>query len=245
MAGFPLSLDDLIAYVKELHPEGGELEHLNDAVTVAARVDEQADALIGHFVDRARASGASWSEIGAAMGVSKQAAQKRFVSRDESPGPKAFSRFTPRARGALAAAVRLAAAAGASEVDVTHVVSGLLAEPRGIAAMALHRLGATDEQLLSALGVGPSTSTGDADTTELLELRYTATCTAALAASLHAALRLRHNYIGTEHLLLGVVSSDNEAARRLSEIGYGAELVDRAVAVAFAEVRLELERKGL
>lgn len=76
----------------------GPLDHLAGAVTAADQLNEQSDALIGYFVDQARSSGASWSQIGAAMGVSKQAAQKRFVARDDEPTPegKTFTRFTPR-----------------------------------------------------------------------------------------------------------------------------------------------------
>jgi len=84
MAEFPVPLDNLITYVKALHPDGGPLDSVSDAMVVATQPDEQSDALIGHFVDQARRSGASWSQIGASMGVSKQAAQKRFVSRDDS-----------------------------------------------------------------------------------------------------------------------------------------------------------------
>src|SRR5437016_4683723 len=101
MADFPVSLDSLISFVKTLQPDGGPLENLADAMTVSARLDEQSDALIGYFVDQARRSGASWSQIGTCMGVSKQAAQQRFVSRGESAE---FSRFTQRSRNALAAA---------------------------------------------------------------------------------------------------------------------------------------------
>src|ERR1700743_3990804 len=45
---------------------------------------EVADHLIGHFVDQARRSGASWTDIGKSMGVTKQASQKRFVLRAET-----------------------------------------------------------------------------------------------------------------------------------------------------------------
>src|ERR1700744_5367360 len=105
MAEFPIPLDNLIAYVKVLHPHDGPLANLADAMTVAARLDEQSDALIGYFVDQARRSGASWSQIGAGLGVTKQAAQQRFVSRWESAE---FSRFTARARNVLAAARQIA-----------------------------------------------------------------------------------------------------------------------------------------
>ena len=89
MTEFPVPLDNLIAYVKTLHPHGGPLDNVADAFAVSARLDEQSDALIGYFVDQARKSGASWSQIGAAMGVSKQAAQKRFVPAKAAdlPGP--------------------------------------------------------------------------------------------------------------------------------------------------------------
>src|SRR3954471_14418495 len=102
MTDSPVSLDDLITFVETLHPGGAPLDNLSGAVTVSVNLDEQADALIGHFVDRARRSGASWSDIGAAMGVSKQAAQKRFVPRLDAmgvvPEDQMFTRFPPRAR---------------------------------------------------------------------------------------------------------------------------------------------------
>ena len=111
MAEFPVPLDNLITYVRTLHPQGGPLDNLSDAMVVSARLDEQSDALIGYFVDQARHSGASWSQIGANMGVTKQAAQQRFV-RDLVPdGQQVFSRFTQRARNTLGAAGRLAGAA--------------------------------------------------------------------------------------------------------------------------------------
>src|SRR5580704_10204263 len=100
MSASPVSLDELIGYVKTMSPEGGPLDNLADAVSVGADLDETSDALIGHFVDRARRSGATWSQIGGSMGVTKQAAQKRFVALWESAE---FSRFTQRSRNVLAA----------------------------------------------------------------------------------------------------------------------------------------------
>src|ERR1700749_656047 len=114
MTEFPVPLDNLIAYVKALHPDGGPLENVSDAFNVSGQLDEQADALIGYFVDQARRTGLSWSQIGSAMGVTKQAAQKRFVPGQASQhllaaGFKKFSRFTDRAIRVLFAADRLAA----------------------------------------------------------------------------------------------------------------------------------------
>ena len=145
----PVSLDELITFVKTQHPEGNPLENLSDAVAVSARLGEQADHLIGHFVDQARRSGASWSQIGASMGVSKQAAQQRFVPRpgvNLKPG-EVFSRFTARARSVLTVAEDWAREAGAAEISSGHLALGLLAEQEGIAARAIHALGVTDEQV--------------------------------------------------------------------------------------------------
>ena len=74
---YPVRLDDLIDVIKQVHTE--PLEQLTDAVLAAESLGDVADHLIGHFVDQARRSGASWTEIGKCMGVTKQAAQKRFV----------------------------------------------------------------------------------------------------------------------------------------------------------------------
>src|ERR1700733_12942728 len=144
MATFPVPLDNLISYVKGLHPDGGPLENVSDAFTVSTQLDEQADALIGYFVDQARRTGLSWSQIGGAMGVSKQAAQKRFVpsaSRIADLMPesaKPFSRFTIRSARPLAAAGKLAAP---GPVGSAHLAAALPVEPDGLAAKMLASAG--------------------------------------------------------------------------------------------------------
>src|SRR5687767_10971927 len=102
----PVRLDDLIAGIRKAHHD--ELDQLAGAVIVADHLGDLADHLIGHFVDQARRSGASWTDIGRSMGVSKQAAQKRFVAKD--PGGSGmspndgFARFTARARNVVVSA---------------------------------------------------------------------------------------------------------------------------------------------
>ncbi len=76
----PVRLDDLIEAIKKVHTDA--LDQLTDAVLAADHLGDVADHLIGHFVDQARRSGASWTDIGRSMGVTKQAAQKRFVPKD-------------------------------------------------------------------------------------------------------------------------------------------------------------------
>src|SRR5436189_5910898 len=98
-------LDTLIDSIKKARTE--PLDQLADAMMVGEHLGEVADHLIGHFVDQARRSGASWTDIGKCMGVTKQAAQKRFVPKSDTVPmnpEEGFTRFTPRARNAVAAA---------------------------------------------------------------------------------------------------------------------------------------------
>jgi hypothetical protein len=232
----PISLDNLISYVKAVRPDGGPLDNLSDAVSVCAQLDEQTDALIGHFVDQARRSGASWSQIGASMGVSKQAAQQRFVAHWEGAE---FSRFTPRARNVLATAGHIAAHAGAELTDAPHLAAGLLSEPGGLAARVIHGAGLGDEQVLAAFRLEPAHPGGDPDPAALRQLRFTDAGRAALRETVKAALRMGHNYIGTEHLLLGILLADGDAARTLTGLGLTTELADQKLADEFAAIQAQ------
>src|SRR5215813_12334873 len=136
----PVRLDDLIEAIKKVHSD--VLDQLTDAVLAGEHLGEVADHLIGHFVDQARRSGASWTDIGKCMGVTKQAAQKRFVPKgqgepSELDPNQGFTRFTPRARNVVMAAQNEARAAGNAEIQPGHLVLGLLVEPDGLAAKAI------------------------------------------------------------------------------------------------------------
>jgi Clp amino terminal domain, pathogenicity island component len=233
MAEFPVPLDNLITYVRSLHPEGGPLDNVSDAFAVSTQMDEQADALIGYFVDQARRSGLSWSQIGSAMGVSKQAAQKRFVpaaikAADLMPGSaQPFSRFTPRAARTLAAAGKLAAP---GPVEGAHLAAALLTEPDGLAAKALVTAGVTAERLCAAVGAGPAEQAENAGSAELLELNLGPSARDALKAALRSALRLGHNYIGTEHLLLGLLSGGGQVTDAFTGLGLPPERAEQLIA---------------
>jgi hypothetical protein len=238
MAEFPVPLDNLIAYVKTLHPEGGPLENVSDAFAVSERLNEQSDALLGYFVDQARRSGLPWSQIGAAMGVSKQAAQKRFVPGQESIllreigssqiGGKPFSRFTDRAIRVLFAADRLAATSTGTEqtksaqhlpIGAAELSAAFLSEPEGLAAKAIGKAGLTPEQVYAAVGTGPAPQLPNQDRASVTELTFDDSVKAAFREALRWALRMGHNYIGTEHLLLGVLFSGGPVAGAFSNLG--------------------------
>jgi len=235
MAEFPVPLDNLIAYVRALHPGGGPLDNVTDAFQVSAQLDEQSDALIGYFVDQARRSGASWSHIGTAMGVTKQAAQKRFVpakaadlvATDVQP----FSRFTERAARVLFAAGQLAAG---EAIGATHLAAALLSEPEGLAAKAVAAAGITPEQVYEAVGTGPAPQGPNVDSAALLELSLGESARTALNGALRWALRLAHNYIGTEHLLLGVLFAGGPVTDAFSGLGLSPQRAEQLIAAQIA-----------
>lgn len=126
------------------------LDQLADAVLVGDHLGEVADHLIGHFVDQARRSGASWTDIGKSMGVTKQAAQKRSVPKGTTPDldpHHGFSRFTPRARNVVMAAQNEARAARNPEIAPEHLALGLLTQPDALAAKAITVQGVALETL--------------------------------------------------------------------------------------------------
>src|SRR5215218_5914931 len=117
----PVRLDDLLGAVRATTASNDPLERLAGAVVLAGGLGELADHLVGHFVDQARRSGASWTDIGRALGVSKQAAQQRFVARavvdaETFTSGSLSSRFTPRVRAAIVRAATHAQAAGSAAV---------------------------------------------------------------------------------------------------------------------------------
>src|SRR3954465_9881957 len=97
-----IRLDDFISAIPRIHAD--PLDGLTDAMLAADHLGDVADHLVGHFVDQARRSGASWTDIGRSMGVTKQAARKRFLPPDPGTAAsgEAFSRFTLRARNVIA-----------------------------------------------------------------------------------------------------------------------------------------------
>jgi hypothetical protein len=204
----PVRLDDLIDVIKKVHADA--LEQLSDAVIAADHLGEVADHLIGHFVDQARRSGASWTDIGRAMGVTKQAAQKRFVPKD--PGEpsdldpsQGFSRFTPRARSVVVTAQNEARAAGNAEILPAHLVLGLLSEPEGLGARAIVAQGVSLDAVRQA---ATATLPPPADQVAAL-IPFDARARKALELTFREALRLGHNYVGTEHILLALLELED------------------------------------
>jgi hypothetical protein len=235
-------LDDLITAIKKVHVE--PLDQLQDAVIAADHLGEVADHLIGHFVDQARRSGASWTDIGKSMGVTRQAAQKRFVPKESADlnADQGFSRYTPRARNVVMSAHNAAVTARNPEGRPEHLVLGLLAEPEGLAARALVAQGVTLDTVREAAAAAlppaaeevPELVPYGSDSKKVLELTF------------REALRLGHNYIGTEHILLALLEFENGTGV-LSGLGIEKGPVEAAVAKeleAYVKVQGEQGEQG-
>ena len=175
----------------------------------AESLGEIADHLIGHFVDQARRSGASWTDIGKCMGVTKQAAQKRFVPKVPEFEPAAldpnagFGRFTPRARNVVVVAQNKAHAAGNNEIMPDHLLLALFAEPEGLAAKLLAGQGIDGAAAAKAVTLPPKVD----DVPSLIP--FNSAAKKALELTFRQALRLGHNYIGTEHILLALLEAED------------------------------------
>jgi Clp amino terminal domain, pathogenicity island component len=228
-------LDDLIAAIKKVHPDA--LEQLTSAVVAAEHLGEVADHLIGHFVDQARRSGASWTDIGKSMGVSKQAAQKRFVPKDltsDLDPSQGFSRYTVRARNIVIASQNEARAAGSTEITPAHLILGLLADPESLAAKAI-----TAQDVLLDTVRQVATAALPPESSEVPALiPFDQDAKKALELTFREALRLGHNYIGTEHILLALLEHENGTGI-LSEAGVEKPAAETHITAALAAIVAE------
>ncbi|MFD8274367.1 Clp protease N-terminal domain-containing protein [Streptomyces flaveolus] len=232
-------LDELINAIKKAHVE--PLEQLQDAVIAGEHLGEVADHLIGHFVDQARRSGASWTDIGRRMGVTRQAAQKRFVPKESADldASQGFSRYTPRARNAVMAAHNEAVAAGATEGLPEHLLLGVLTERDGLAAKAITQQGVQlDAVREAATAVLPPAAD---EVPELVP--YGPAAKKVLELTFREALRLGHNYVGTEHILLALLEHEHGEGV-LSGLGIGKEAIERYVTETVSQFLKAAEESG-
>jgi ATP-dependent Clp protease ATP-binding subunit ClpC len=130
-----------------------------------------------------------------------------------------FERFTDRARRVVVDAQEEARALDHSYIGTEHLLLGLIAEGRGVGAKALEALGISSgtvrQQVEEAVGRGQHTPSG--------HIPFTPKAKKVLEESLRESVHLDHHYIGTEHILLGLIrEGDGVAAQVLS--GLGADL---------------------
>ena len=223
-------LDDLIDAITKVHAD--PLDQLSDAVIAADHLDDIADHLIGHFVDQARRSGASWTDIGKSMGVTKQAARKRFVPK--APGEAAgidagdgFGRFTLRAKNVVVSAQNEARAAGNTEIGPPHLILGLLSEPDGLAAQAMRAQGVLTDTIRRTVVATLPPAAGDVPPL----IPFNASGKKALELTFREALRLGHDYVGTEHILLALLELE-DGSGILAGLGLGKAATEASVSAS-------------
>jgi ATP-dependent Clp protease ATP-binding subunit ClpA len=139
-----------------------------------------------------------------------------------------FERFTDAARRVVVNAQVEARRLKHDYIGTEHILLGLLAEEETVAAAALRELGisadAVRQQVVAMVGEGPAEPTG--------HIPFRPRAKKALELSLREALALKHNYIGPEHILLGILrEGQGTAARALHRLGADT-----------ARVRLEVSR---
>jgi ATP-dependent Clp protease ATP-binding subunit ClpA len=204
-----VSSEEFVAQIEQ--STESPMQRLDEAIALGEALAVEADRVTDHFVNQARESGESWTSIGDRLGVSKQAARKRFADRVQST----FAyQFRPRLRECLDQAQREAQADGSTEVETHHLLAGLLAE--GVAAAILEKLGLTAETIRDSGHrlFGPPLPASDTVPPMSSEARY-ALDAAARSARTGAPDSNAAQVVGTEHLL-GVLALDpGSRARRI------------------------------
>ena len=127
-----------------------------------------------------------------------------------------FERFTDRARRVVVLAQEEARMLNHNYIGTEHILLGLIHEGEGVAAKALESLGisleAVRQQVEEIIGQGQQAPSG--------HIPFTPRAKKVLELSLREALQLGHNYIGTEHILLGLIrEGDGVAAQVLVKLG--------------------------
>ncbi|MGW2864724.1 Clp protease N-terminal domain-containing protein [Streptomyces sp. NPDC001205] len=211
MSPLNVSLADLIARIDEELPDATDLARISEAQLRAQTLSDLGDQLVGHYVGKAKQAGASWSEVGDAIGVSRQAAQQRHA-------PAAFDRFTELNRHSIVLAQEAARTHKHDSIGTQHILLGLLGEPRGLAYKILTAKAGSEQRIRDAIEeamppAGKKALRG--------HIAFGAQSKEAIGQASRASADLGHDWVGTEHLLLGLMRFENSpAAQILRHLGF-------------------------
>ncbi len=227
-----VDLSDLIRTVEERSPASQPLARVAVAVEYGEVLKRLGDELIGHFVEEARAAGCSWAQIGANLGVTKQAAQQRhrfaslFGRRRGRADGRSFERFTEEARQVVVRAQDEAHRLNHNYLGTEHLLLALLRDRHGAAARALRELGLSAQavrgEVKRIIGLGSEPPAG--------RIPLTPRAKKSLELARRAA-DSGNSPVWTEHLLLGLLDEgEGVAAHILSDHGVTREKIHQAVA---------------
>jgi ATP-dependent Clp protease ATP-binding subunit ClpC len=133
-----------------------------------------------------------------------------------------FERFTDRARRVVVFAQEEARMLNYNYVGTEHILLGLIHEGEGVAARALEVMSISLDSARQRVGHGQAAPTG--------HIPFTSRAKKVLELSLREALQLGHNYVGTEHILLGLVrEGEGVGAQVLRELGASLQQVRTTV----------------
>jgi hypothetical protein len=196
MSPLNLNVGELIAGIESDLPGDDLLAKITEAQVRAHTLNALGDQLVGVYVAKAKQAGASWTDIGDAIGVSKQAAQQRWV-------PHTFEDFTNRARHAVVLSQEAARAHRHNFIGTEHILLGLLGEPDGLAYQLLVAKAGSEEAVRQAVDDrlepgGKKAPRG--------HIPFAVEGKQALAEAIREAAELGHDFVGTEHLLLGLLN---------------------------------------
>ena len=202
--------------VVELAHRATELGDSRQALGAIADLRRRLEELEEYHVETALARGASWSEIGSALGISKQAAHKRFAARVVGRADRPGARMT--VTGAARLAVRLArteaAAAGIGTLAPEHLLLGLLRLPEGKARHVLSEAGLLLPAARTVLVPPGRKKLSPRDVVISGRTR------AVLEQALEEAVARGDDELGDVHVLLAVLHAGGSGVRRrLEELG--------------------------
>ncbi len=192
--------------------DGSSLGRLDAAVAIAGDLRELGDRVVDRYVEAARADGQSWAQIGEVLGVSKQAAQQRFVAQPAHAA--SWPGMSEAASDVLGRAVDAARTLHHRYLGTEHLLLAL-ASDAGLAGATLRRLGVSREDVSDQIQriVGPGHSSDSAT------LGVTPRTKRVLEAARKEGARLGHRCADTEHLLLAVSEHEGAAEQILRAIG--------------------------
>ncbi|AJE82525.1 hypothetical protein SLNWT_2149 [Streptomyces albus] len=214
MSPLDISLADLIARLDAEFPDADHLARISEAQLRNQTLADLGDQLVDHYVGRAKRAGASWSEVGEAIGVSKQAAQQRH-----SPAP--FDRFTERNRHSIVLAQEAARTHKHDFIGTEHLLLGLLGERQGLAYEVLLAKTGAERRVREAVEAALPPAGKKAPRGHIA---FRPESKEAIEQALAAAVDLGHDRVGTEHSLLGLIRVEaSPAAGILRELGFTPE----------------------
>jgi hypothetical protein len=215
-------------------------EDPDDALRAITSLRREIDRLERDAVACARVAGASWSTIAAALGITRQAAQKRHRAAKAAPGAPPASVNSVLVSAAARMAVRMgrqeAQAMGAEVVGTEHLLLGILRSGDQRATRVLNDFGVSLDQARAA--AQPTLVDGRNNAEPAAKDGISTYARSVLERSLREALDRGAGQIGVEHLLLALLREDSGgAARTLHALGIDPDAVRERLPAAQRALR--------